>query len=95
MDNPKQEVPRSAFWLNHVKAAEKFKGSYRKYCELHGLNAGSFSSYRNKFGFTKPAKEKKSKFSPIEVVPPKVNSPPPSLPDPQWLAEFLKAWSQR
>lgn len=95
-----RQQTRKEFWLEHIKAAEAFEGTIKEYCRLHNLKMGSMSSYRTKLGFSKPLrrlkKKKKSNFVPIKVSssPAKLKAPS-SLPDPKWLAQFLKAWSDQ
>lgn len=86
---------KKEFWRRHIAAAESFDGSFREYCSLHNLNPSSMNSYRRRLGYSKPRK-KSSEFAAISI-----SSTAPSktrdlgLPDPEWLAQFLKAWSQK
>lgn len=52
MELPKGQLSKKEFWLAHIKAAETFDGTNKEYCKRHGLNLGSFSGYKNKFGFS-------------------------------------------
>lgn len=93
MEIPTGQQSKTEFWTLHIQAAQRFDGTNKEYCKLHGLNPGSLSSYRNKLGFSKPRKKAKvSGFSQVKVSLPAANQPAPLLPDPVWLAEFLKAW---
>lgn len=88
---------RKEFWIEHIKASESFDGTLKAYCDLHGLKMGSMSSYRTKLGYSNSQKKSSKKKTKSEFVPVKVSSKPgprPSmtLPDPVWLAQFLKAW---
>lgn len=89
---------KQEFWIEHIKAAESFEGTLKAYCDLHGLKMGSMSSYRTKLGYSrskkKGIKKKPSEFVPIKVSPAGGPSrkPEKNLPDPVWLAQFLKAW---
>ena len=91
---------RKEFWLEHIKAADAYNGTLREYCQLHNLKMGSMSSYRTKLGHSTPRRKvrakKKSEFIPVNVssTPPRP-SVPEKLPDPNWLAQFLKAWSSQ
>lgn len=79
------------FWRKHIEAADQYDGTIKEYCEQNGLKFGSMSSYRSKLGLSK--KRARPKFTPIKInTTPKTKSS--SLPDPKWLAQFLKAWSQ-
>lgn len=94
MELPKGQLSKKEFWLAHIKAAETFDGTNKEYCKRHGLNLGSFSGYKNKFGFSgrKKANTKPSGFAEVQIggKPGAIRGGP--LPDPKWLAEFLKAW---
>ena len=90
MDLPVGQQTKKDFWTIHIQAAEQFEGTNKKYCEIHGLNLGSFNAYRNKLGYSKPRKKLKSSgFSQVQVTAERTKS---NLPDPKWVAEFLKAW---
>ena len=95
MELPVGKVTRKEFWINHIKAAEKFKGTNKEYCRINGIKMGSLSAYRRKFGFSMPRKKKVSIFSTVEVVKRPLPKKIGKLPDPKWLADFLRAWGQR
>jgi len=88
------------FWIEHIKAAEAFDGTLKDYCQQHDLKMGSMSSYRTKLGYSvrrrKLLKKKKSDFIPVKVSPNRpILAVSLKLPDPIWLAEFLKAWDKQ
>jgi len=92
------EKSRKEYWINHIESAETFDGTLKKYCQLHGLKMGSMSSYRTKLGYSTKSKKKikkSEKFIPIKVFSAQPQKLPAltTLPDPKWLAQFLKAWS--
>lgn len=94
MDSPiNQHTSRKEFWRAHIELAELFNGTNKEYCLKHGLHPGSFSSYRKKLGYSKPRKEpqKTAAFSQVQVKPKASELSTAKLPDPNWLAEFLKA----
>ena len=92
MKLPGGAITPEEYWTQHINAAEKFKGSNKEYCKHAGIKYGSLSAYRKKLGFTGPKDLTESKFATVEIP----KSPPlrnaPSLPEPEWLARFLKAW---
>lgn len=89
---------RKEFWIHHIESAEAFDGSLKEYCQLHGLKMGSMSSYRTKLGYSikgkqKPKAKKASNFTPLKISSPAAKPQIlTNLPDPNWLAQFLKAW---
>ena len=90
MELPRGSQSTKEFWINHFQQAEKFNGSNKLYCERNKLNLKTFGQYKIKYGFTtpKPKKVRTQSFSKIEVK----TAEKVHLPDPKWLAEFLKAW---
>lgn len=91
---------RKDFWIQHIEAAEKFEGTLKEYCIRHGLKAGSMNAYRKKLGYSKPRSKTSKPYQRRDFIPVNVGdmpSPPLSMsssnfPDPNWLAQFLKAW---
>lgn len=86
------------FWKDHVLTAQQFMGTDQEYCRRNELNAGTFSAYKVKLGFTKPRKVRGKAFVKVEPKrdeaprPPKVPAPrSPALPDPRWTAELIRA----
>ena len=92
MDLPRGNRTNKEFWFEHFKAAEVFLGTNKEYCLKHGLNLGTFNAQKNKLGFTKRKKTETSGFSEVRVSPRGSDRTQMHLPDPKWLAEFLKAW---
>ena len=87
---------RKEFWLRHVKAAEEFEGSLAAYCKLNGLNPGTMSAYKHRQKKDHNSKSNSKKFAPVKITPKLGEGVPSSnFPDPKWLAQFLKAWSQQ
>lgn len=88
---------RKEFWIQHIESAETFPGALKEYCQSQGLNPGTLNAYRQKYGYSKPRKRSNPKkapaFTPVHVTgQPTAESHGLELPDPVWLAEFLKAW---
>ena len=92
MELPKGEITPEEYWTQHIQAAEKFKGTNKEYCKKYGIKLGSLSAYRKKLGYSTPRNFRKNKFATVSVekTPPQKRSS--DLPDPAWLASFLKAW---
>ena len=80
------------FWKEHLKAAAKFSGTDKEYCEKHGLNPKYFSLNKKKLGFPLIPRGKAGKsFSTIKVIEePKIMAQENTQLDPVWLARFLK-----
>lgn len=98
METPiNDQQTRKEFWIQHIEAAERFNGPLTEYCRIHNLKLGSMSSYRTKLGYSKASKRRikqvSSNFTPVKVSRTESSSAPGKLPDPKWLAQFLKAWS--
>ena len=94
MQLPVGHRSRKDFWLNHIRAAEEFEGTNKEYCRVNGLNPRNFNAYRSRYGFARKKTEVKIKsagFSTVQVVD-SSREEGLDLPDPRWLAEFLKAW---
>lgn len=92
MELPRGQQSGKDFWIAHIRAAETFAGTNKEYCKIHGLNLGSFSGYKNKFGYSRRTSKPASGFSEIRVTPAEPLKSERRLPDPNWLAEFLRAW---
>ena len=97
MELPQGKAPsRRDFWIHHIEAAAEFEGTFKEYCHRHGLKPSSLNVYRKKLGYSKP-RSGGSRAS-RDFVPVKVSNSRPvpresaNLPDPIWLAQFLKAW---
>jgi hypothetical protein len=91
---------KTEFWHNHIKAAESFDGTLKEYCQQHKINAGSMSAYRTRLGYSKTRRQvkskEKSKFIPVTAPSlPSREARVSSLPDPKWLAQFLRAWYEQ
>ena len=93
MELPKGAITPEEYWTQHIQAAENFKGTNKEYCRKAGIKYGNLSAYRKKLGFTKRTEAKKSNFATLEVAKPRTEKSA-SLPEPEWLARFLKAWLQ-
>ena len=88
MSSSSQNVSRREFWTQHIKSSEVHEGGSKEYCQIHGLNPGTLNAYRSKLGYSKPQKKSvPSPFVPVNICP----KPQSNLPDPIWLAKFLKA----
>ena len=86
MDESKKQ-----FWLNHIEGAKRFDGTQSQYCAQHGIKPASLSAYKAMLVGRRVSK--RSRFTKVEISDsPRKDS---SLPDPIWLASFLRAWSGR
>lgn len=90
-------------WKAHVLDAQSFKGTHAEYCQLHGLRLRDLQRYKKKFGATRPYQRRRSRAfvkvesaeSPVIVRKQIERELSPSLPDPQWLADFIHAMMGR
>lgn len=87
---------RKEFWQTHIESALQFGGTNKQYCLIHDLDPGSFNAYRKKLGYSKPRRkvDRPAAFSEVLIKPQPKESSSVKLPDPLWLAEFLKAWGK-
>jgi hypothetical protein len=95
METISDNVCGDDFWRSHLLKAQEFSGSNAQYCEANGLSLYGFQTNKKRLGFTR-AKKRPNAFLKIEsvqdtVTPPKLRSPQP-LPDPRWLAVFVKTF---
>jgi len=93
MESISDNVRGDDFWRSHFLKAREFSGSNVQYCEANGLSIYGFQTNKKRLGFTR-SKKKPNAFLKLESVqdagtPAKVTSPKP-LPDPKWLAVFVK-----
>ena len=82
---------KQRYWESHAVAAEKFNGSHESYCRTEGISAPALRYWRNKARTNpRPVRPLPMKaFVPVEVL---CDGPArPSLPDPRWLAELIRA----
>ncbi len=98
---PQAAVPdeeSDEYWQDHLEKFSRFRGSSREYCKQNGLKYGRFYRFKRKLGFIKvrkpyqkafvqikPAEELTEKDKPVILRPRGSN-----LPDPKWMAEFVK-----
>lgn len=95
MKLPSGAITPEEYWTQHIKAAEKFNGSNKEYCKHAGIKYGSLSGYRKKMGFTGSKDVSESRFAKLEVPKSPVLKSASILPEPEWLARFLKAWLEQ
>ncbi len=87
------------FGSHTLLMSQSFKGTDREYYETNGLDRRAFSVHKVQLGLARRRKKQKpsSQFSQVRLedltVPEK--APSNQLPDPEWLAHFLKAWLER
>lgn len=93
MELPKGIITTEEYWTQHIRAAESFKGTKKEYCRRAGIKYGSLSAYRKKLGYTKRVLPEKSNFTKVEVTKPQTKKSA-ELPEAEWLARFLKAWTR-
>ena len=97
MSLPIGRIQKTKFWRGHLHRYKKFSGSQKAYCEENNINPRIFSLYKTKFKRKNTeAATKAVNFSKIVVVPDTAIAPVNAgLPDPVWLAQFLKEWAQK
>ncbi len=78
-------------WSNHLAAAAAHAGGVRTYCREQNISSSRFYYWKKKL---KGARREiaASAFAAVEVIRPTLRSSA-SLPDPKWLAEFLRAYA--
>lgn len=80
---------KEAFWGSEMAQFGKFSGSASAFCRSRGISSFRFYYWAKKLGKTRPDRAVvASPFIPIEVTPLTPRGSP--LPDPQWLAEFIR-----
>jgi len=92
------EQESDEFWQGHLEKYKAFQGSSREYCKQNGLKYGRFYRFKQKLGFTKGRSPYRKAFVEIKAVESSIEKEPkvkvfsrqPSLPDPKWVAQFLK-----
>ena len=82
-------LAKSQVWRAHIASAQKFLGSSEAYCRSVDIPAHVFHYWKKKFSAEDKTKHAVSRFVPVEVTR-EVTSRFNVLPDPRWLAEFLK-----
>jgi hypothetical protein len=90
------------FWQRHIDSYKSSPLSIRAYCVKEGLNWHTFGYWLGKLGERKPQKKSqrgKARFLPIVVSTPPQTKPAvrksSGLPDPKWVAEFLKSFLEQ
>lgn len=83
MEKSRSRSEREKFWRDHIEAAKGFSGSEAEYCRLNGLKHSSFGSRKRKF---ERALKGVSSFVKVSASTRGLKS----LPDPEWLARFLR-----
>jgi hypothetical protein len=86
----KRHEPKSEFWRKQVHQAEGFEGSATEFCRQRGLNLAPFYSWRKRFRAEVQNQSRsvvRSPFVAVEVLPENRTN---RLPDPKWLAEFVR-----
>lgn len=79
------------FWQAHVEAMGTFAGSVEQYCQERGISYHSFMAWRTRLRKSRRLEQSEVKaFVPVTIE----HQPGPALPDPQWLALFLRSWMQ-
>lgn len=75
-------------WQRHIEAAVNHAQGIKGYCREKGLRNSSFHYWKKKLEGRPLGREA---FAAVEVIsPPRQES---GMPDPRWLAEFLRAYA--
>jgi len=86
----KRHESKSEFWREQVRQADLFEGTATAFCRQRGLNLAPFYSWRRRFRAEVQDQSRsvvRSPFVAVEVLPENRAS---HLPDPKWLAEFVR-----
>ena len=89
---------KEEFWRSHVARCEDYVGSIQKYCLENKLKPSTFRNYKRKFGFANSRRKRLGPFAKVKVN--SVESRKPvqdatisrGLPDPKWLAIFVRSF---
>jgi hypothetical protein len=81
---------RKSEWKKHVENAKRHPSGVRAYCQEQGIGNSRFYYWNKKLKGEKPLVAKESIFAAVEVI---QHKSVPALPDPRWLAEFLRAYT--
>lgn len=85
------KVNDEAMWRAHISYAKEFLGSDSEYCRRNRLSHSVFRFYKKKLGETKPRAPKAKPFVRVEATETVFPTRAPTLPSPQWTAEFIAA----
>jgi hypothetical protein len=76
-------------WQIHLSAADKHPQGIKGYCREHGIANSRFHYWKKKL--LSKGEAKAPTFARVEVLP--AREPAEKLPNPKWLAEFLRAYA--
>ena len=85
----KTNISKKAHYLEHIEKQKESGVSISEYCRLNELSKHSFRHYRRQ----KFLPEKQSTFAKVKLIPKDESAKPSTegvLPDPIWLARFIK-----
>ena len=102
MEQLNEPLSKRKTWETHVKSSLGFPGSNHEYCKINNLSLQRFYYYKKRLGLT--AQSSKKNF--VRVITPKLSLGESvdaevinktafgkeNLPNPKWLAEFLRAY---
>jgi hypothetical protein len=88
------------YWQDHIESYKSSKLSIKAYCTKESLNHHTFGYWLDKLGGRRNQRNSinsQGKFLPVVVTGSPHNSVRPGrgLPDPKWVADFLKAFLER
>lgn len=88
------------YWQQHIENYKSSNLSIRSYCIQEGLNSHTFGYWLGKLGARstqKKSQKDKARFLPVVVATPPqaLGRTSRGLPDPKWVAEFLKSFLER
>ncbi len=84
-------VNDDAMWRAHISYAKDFMGSDSEYCRRNKLNHRVFRHYKKKLGATRPRVLKEKSFVRVEAADTVRSTRAPTLPSPEWTAQFIAA----
>lgn len=93
---PVDPIEKKEFWKEHIRKVALFEGTQGEYARQNGISASKLSWYKGQLA-PKPSFAKVvAKESTVAVPPPQLktvledSSSKMKVPDPKWLAMFLK-----
>lgn len=94
---PQELVSRRGedFWKAHILKSRALTISDEAYCKENGLSKSTFHNYKKRLGFAKGSKARRTAFVKVAALgaePVKaLRMPAVGLPDPKWLAVFVRS----
>ena len=95
----KHSTQKESYWFNHIQAQKKSGLTHKQYCFEQGISDYTFRYWKSKFKNKSSESPKNSKFISLKpnssdslkiTLPEGMELDFPELPDPHWMASFIK-----